>query len=83
MVDSDPRSVTQVAAETRRIGRLVGRAAKADELAASIARNIAKARAGIHTHPTVLLVIGVGRTPYAALANSWGGDLVTQAPAAC
>ncbi len=27
----------------------------------------------------MLLVIGVGRTPYAALANSWGGDLVTQA----
>ncbi len=46
VVDSDPRSVAQVATETRRIGRLVGRAAKADALAASIARNIARARTG-------------------------------------
>ena len=33
----------------------------------------------IKTHPTVLMVLGVGRTPYVFLSNSWGGSIVKAA----
>lgn len=79
VVESEPTSVADVATETRRIGTLVGRRAAANRLATGIARDIAAARRGIRRHPTVLLILGVGRTPYAALENSWGGDVIRQA----
>jgi iron complex transport system substrate-binding protein len=79
VVESDPRSVAGVMTETRRIGAMVGRRAAADRLAKRQAREIAGARKGIRRHPTVLLIMGVGRTSYAMLENSWGGDLIRQA----
>ena len=75
----DPRSVGDVARSTRKIGKLVGRAALGRTLARQQRRDIKAARQGIRKRPTVLLVLGVGRTPYAFLPNSWGGDIVTKA----
>jgi len=78
---TEPRSVADVPAKVRAIGALVGKQAraakKANEQTAAIAA--AKKRANGKTKPKVLLLLGVGRTPYAFLPNSWGGDLVTQA----
>lgn len=79
VVESEPRSVGQVVTQTRRIGRLVGRTATANTLATAIERDIKSARRGIYRHPTVLIVMSVGRSPFAALRNSWAGDLVTRA----
>ncbi|HZO37091.1 MAG TPA: ABC transporter substrate-binding protein [Solirubrobacteraceae bacterium] len=79
VVESEPRTVAGVVDQTRRIGGLVGRPAEARELTSRIEKEIAAARRGIRTHPSVLLIVGVGRTPYAALANSWGGDVIRQA----
>lgn len=79
VVDSDPRSVADVFTQTRRIGGLVGRADAAKALAAKLRKQVAKARRGVTHRPRVLLVLGVGRTPFAFLPNSWGGDLVTKA----
>lgn len=79
VVESDPRSVVQVMAQTRRLGALVGRQAAAERLARRQQEAIATARRGIRRHPRVLLIMGVGRTSFAMLANSWGGDLVRQA----
>lgn len=79
VVDSDPRSIADVFAQTRRIGKLVGRDDAAKELAAKLRRQVAKARRGIARRPRVLLVLGVGRTPFVCLPNSWGGDLVSKA----
>jgi iron complex transport system substrate-binding protein len=76
---SDPRSVGGLMGETRRIGGLVGRRAAADRVAARQAAEIAAAQRGIRRHPTVLVIMGVGRTSYAMLANSWGGDVVRRA----
>ncbi|HEV7496289.1 ABC transporter substrate-binding protein [Baekduia sp.] len=76
---SDPRSVADLLVQTRRIGGLVGKRAAADRLAARQSAAIAAARRGIRRHPSVLLIMGVGRTSYAMLANSWGGDVVRQA----
>ncbi len=76
---SDPRNVADVFTQTRRIGGLVGKRAAAERLAARQAAEVTAARRGIRKHPSVLLIMGVGRTSYAMLANSWGGDLVRQA----
>jgi ABC-type Fe3+-hydroxamate transport system substrate-binding protein len=76
---SDPRSVAGVLTETRRIGALVGRRAAAERLARRQAAAITAAQRGIRRHPRVLLIMGVGRTSYAMLENSWGGDLVRHA----
>jgi iron complex transport system substrate-binding protein len=79
VVESSPVTVSGVPAETRRLGRLVGRKRKAERLAKRQEREIADATRGIDEHPTVLLVLGVGRTPYAFMPSSWGGDVVRRA----
>lgn len=79
VVDSDPQTVAAVPAQMRRIGALVGKAAAANRLAAQTTERVRTARGRAKTHPRVLLILGVGRTPYAFLRNSWGGDVVTQA----
>lgn len=76
---SDPRSVHDLVADTKTIGALVGRSAAAARLAARQTAAIHAASSGVRRHPTVLLIMGVGRTSYAMLENSWGGDLVRRA----
>ena len=44
-----------------------------------IEKDVAAAKRGISRRPRVLVILGVGRTPHAMLANSWGGDVVRQA----
>ena len=72
----EPRKVSQVATQTRRIGRLVGRSSRAKAQAKRIESRIRSATRGIRKRPSVLVVLGVGRTTYAMLENSWGGDVV-------
>lgn len=76
---SEPRSVSAVARETIRIGRLVGREPQARALAARIERGIKGATTGIRKRPKVLVILAVGRSPFAMLENSWGGDVVKRA----
>jgi len=76
---ADPRSVREVAAMTRKLGRLVGRRKRAARLARAQQADIDAARRVKVSHPRVLVVLGVGRAPYAMLPSSWGGDLITQA----
>src|SRR3954447_26885401 len=76
--ESDPTSVAAVGTETRNIGKVLGRTRAANALASKIERDVAAAKAGIRSRPRVLVILGVGRTPYAMLANSWGGDVVRQ-----
>lgn len=77
--EADPARVDQLGPAVRRIGKLVGRRKAARRLARRIDADIRRASAGIERRPRVLMVLGVGRTPYAFLPNSWGGDLVTRA----
>jgi len=39
---------------------------------------VALARKGIESRPRVMVILGVGRTPFVFLPNSWGGDVVTK-----
>ncbi len=77
--ESDPRSVSSVPSEVRRIGALVGRRDQASRLAARMRVRIFQATDRIRRRPRVLMVLGVGRTPFAFLPNSWGGDVVRRA----
>ena len=77
--ESDPSSVAAIGRETRAIGAVLGRTRAANALASKIEADVAAAKRGISRRPRVLVILGVGRTPYAMLANSWGGDIVRQA----
>jgi iron complex transport system substrate-binding protein len=79
VVETDPRTVSDTYSLTRTIGKLVGRKQAAAKLEAKLRRQVKGARKGIHTRPKVLLILGVGRTPFVMLPNSWGGDLVRKA----
>jgi iron complex transport system substrate-binding protein len=76
---SDPTSVHDLVGETRKIGALVGKPAVAARVAAAQTEQVAAATKNIRKRPTVLLIMGVGRTSYAMLQNSWGGDIVRRA----
>jgi len=78
---SEPRSVASVPREAERIGRLVGRAAAGRRLAGRIRADVRRATRGVRRGrgPTVLAILAVGRTPFAMLESSWGGDVVRRA----
>ncbi|HEX5608585.1 MAG TPA: ABC transporter substrate-binding protein [Solirubrobacterales bacterium] len=75
----DPRSIREALADTFEIGTLVGRRQYSRDLVRSMRKQATAASAGITKHPKVMLILGVGRTPFTFLPNSWGGDIVTKA----
>lgn len=77
--NADPARLGELGFATRRIGRIVGKQAAAKKLAARLDKQVRDSTRGIAKHPKVLLVLGVGRTPFAFLPNSWGGALVERA----
>lgn len=79
VVTADPYRVSSVPRKVRAVGRVVDRKRKAGKLAEAISKQIKRSTAGITASPRVLMILGVGETPYAFLANSWGGDLVRRA----
>lgn len=79
VVESDPTTVAAIPRETEWIGALVGQQKRARRFAQQQRKHIAVAKRRARRHPTVLLVLGVGRTPFAFLPSSWGGDVIKQA----
>ncbi len=75
----DPRSIDGALADTFEIGTIVGRKHYARDLLQGMRTQIDAARKGIKARPKVMLILGVGRTPFTFLPNSWGGDIVTKA----
>lgn len=81
VVNADPVNVADAYAKTKLIGRRVGKASGGDLLAARLKRQVANATKGIRKRPRTLVVLGVGRTPWVLLPNSWGGSIVKKAGA--
>lgn len=75
----EPRLVRDSYSQTLAIGKLVGKLKAAQALNKSVKKRVARAREDIESRPRVMLILGVGRTPFVFLPNSWGGDLVTKA----
>lgn len=81
VVNADPANVQDAYAVTEMIGRTVGKAEGGKLLAARLKRQVDGATRGIRKHPRTLVVLGVGRTPFVLLPNSWGGSIVKKAGA--
>jgi iron complex transport system substrate-binding protein len=79
VIQSDPKSLGAIYRQTRMISRVVGRKKKGDRLVKRMRKQVRKKTKGIRRRPRVMLILGVGRTPYTFLANSWGGQLVKHA----
>ncbi len=75
----DPRSIDGALADTFKIGTIVGRKHYARDLLKGMRVQVEAAEQGIERRPKVMLILGVGRTPFTFLPNSWGGDIVTRA----
>ncbi len=75
----EPFRLSGAYAETKVIGAIVDQRQRAEALVESMKKSVAQARRGISRHPTVMVILGVGRTPFVFLPNSWGGDIVTKA----
>jgi iron complex transport system substrate-binding protein len=75
----EPRRLSESYSQMLSIGKMVGRAKAAKALVKSLKKRVAAARKDIESRPRVMLILGVGRTPFVFLPNSWGGDLVTKA----
>lgn len=78
---ADPTRIGQIGRQIRKIGQIVGRPAAARKAAQRMNRQIRQARRNIRKRPSVLLLLGVGRSSYAFLPHSWGGDLLRKAGA--
>ena len=81
VVVDEPRTIAGAFADTYKIGMLVGRKAQARAQLKAMRRRVAIARRDITRHPKVMLILGVGRTPFMMLPNSWGGDILSKAGA--
>jgi ABC-type Fe3+-hydroxamate transport system substrate-binding protein len=79
--NADPKNIADAYATTKMIGAKVGRAESAKLLAARLKSQVEKAAKGIRRKPKTLVVLGVGRTPFVLLPNSWGGSIVEKAGA--
>jgi iron complex transport system substrate-binding protein len=79
VVVQDPRSINGALADTFKIGTIMGRKHYARDVLQKMRKEIEAAEKGIKKRPKVMLILGVGRTPFTFLPNSWGGDIVTKA----
>lgn len=79
VVVQEPVSVAGAFADTYKLGMLAGEKAKARALLKTMRAQAEAAGKGIVKHPKVMLILGVGRTPFVMLPSSWGGDIVQRA----
>ena len=75
----EPLTIGRAYRDTYRIGQLVGKQREARAQLKAMKKSVAAATTGIKDRPKVMLILGVGRTPFTMLPNSWGGDIVTRA----
>jgi iron complex transport system substrate-binding protein len=75
----EPLTIGRAYRDTYRIGQLVGKQREARAQLKAMKKSVTAATKGIRDRPKVMLILGVGRTPFTMLPNSWGGDIVTKA----
>jgi iron complex transport system substrate-binding protein len=77
----EPLTVRDMYPRIDDIAELVDRERAGRRLVARIQREVSRASQDYKSRPRVLLVLGVGRTPYIFLPNSWGGYILQLAGA--
>ena len=73
---AEPTTIGGVYTQMRQIARIINRRAKGDRLVRQIRSQVRRNTGGYRSRPKVMLILGVGRTPFTFLPNSWGGQLV-------
>lgn len=76
VVYAEPNAIGGVYAQTRRIARVMNREARGNRLVRQIRSQIRRNTGSYASRPKVMLLLGVGRTPFTFLPNSWGGQMV-------
>ena len=79
VIEAEPTSIGQVYRQTRRIASIMNREAKGNRLVRQMRNSARRSTAGINDRPKVMLILGVGRTPFTFLPNSWGGQIMRSA----
>jgi iron complex transport system substrate-binding protein len=77
----EPLTVLDMYERIEDIAGMVDRERAGRRLVARIKREISRATRDLKSRPRVMLVLGVGRTPYVFLPNSWGGYILQLAGA--
>lgn len=75
----DPTSIREARGKVRQIAKLIGRKARGERLLRQMDRSIERNTQNIRARPSVMVVLGVGSTPWAFLGDSWGGEIVRRA----
>jgi iron complex transport system substrate-binding protein len=73
---AEPTTIGAVYTQTRQIARIMKRKAKGNRLVGQIRKQIRRSTGNYKSRPKVMLILGVGRTPFTFLPNSWGGQMV-------
>jgi len=81
VIRAEPTTIGQVYRQTRRIAKIMKRKAKGNRLVRQMKNQVRKNTNGITSRPKVMLILGVGRTPFTFLSNSWGGQIMRAAGA--
>jgi iron complex transport system substrate-binding protein len=81
VVTREPVRVNGVFDKTLAIGEMVGKLPAAKALVAREKAAIGRSRRDITRRPRVMVILGVGHSPFTFLPNSWGGDIVRKAGA--
>lgn len=73
---AEPTTIGGVYSQTRQIARIMKRKAKGAQLIRQTRNQIRRNTGNYKSRPKVMLILGVGRTPFTFLPNSWGGQMV-------
>lgn len=79
VVEVEPKTVSQVYRQVGRVAGRIGKKAKGRKLVTQIRKSVRRSTQGITKRPRVMLILGVSKTPYTFLPNSWGGEMVKRA----
>jgi iron complex transport system substrate-binding protein len=72
----DPNEVQNVPGSIKKVGAHAKQKKRAEKVAKKAQKQIKTATRNVGDGPRVLVILGVGQTPYAFMPNSWGGNVV-------
>jgi iron complex transport system substrate-binding protein len=73
---AEPTTIGGVYTQTRQIARVMNRVTRGTRLIRQMRNQIRRNTSNYRSRPKVMLILGVGRTPFTFLPNSWGGQMV-------
>lgn len=79
VVDADPKTINESYRKVREIAGLVGRKARGKRLVRQMRKSVQRSTRKVTGRQDVMLILGVGKTPWVFLGDSWGAQVVRKA----